>query len=97
MGHLRLGRLPKTRLWREVVELLDTSSHDAEAIGRSVAAADSRLRGLADDASLTYRFLLPTRIARAARSAECAPHRDSCRRGKAADPVEIPKCRLALS
>lgn len=69
MGHLRLGRLPKTRRWREVVELLDSSPADPGAVARAAAlAAEDRLRALARDPSLTYCFWLLTRIAWASRT-----------------------------
>lgn len=69
MGHLRLGRLPKTRRWREVVELLYSSPDDTGAVARATAlAAERRLRALASDPSLTYCFWLLTRIAWASRS-----------------------------
>lgn len=68
MGHLRLGRLPKTRRWREVVELLDAPSADSAAISAAVVrAAERRLRELASDPSLSYGFWLLTRITWAAR------------------------------
>lgn len=68
MGHLRLGRLPKTRRWGEVVELLDSSPGDTAAVaGAVIEAADHRLRALASDPSLTYCFWLLTRITWASR------------------------------
>jgi len=68
MGHLRLGRLPKTRRWQQVVELLDTAPEDTAGIAAAVVlAADSRLRDLASDPSPAYCFWLLTRIAWASR------------------------------
>jgi hypothetical protein len=68
MGHLRLGRLPKTRRWIEVVQLLDTNPEDTTGIAASVVdAADRRLRELSSDPSLGYCFWLLTRIAWASR------------------------------
>jgi hypothetical protein len=68
MGHLRLGRLPKTRRWEEVVGLLDSSPHDVPTIaGAVVDAADRRLSALAADPSLTFCFWLLTRITWASR------------------------------
>lgn len=69
MGHIRLGTLPKTRRWREVVELLDDSPILTGALVAALTdAADNRLRGLASDESLTYAFWLLTRVAFAAQS-----------------------------
>lgn len=69
MGHLRLGRLPKTLRWREVVDFLDASPQDVAGVAAAtVAAAERRLRTLANDPSLSYCFWLLTRIAWASRS-----------------------------
>jgi hypothetical protein len=68
VGHLRLGRLPRTRRWGEVVELLDSSPGDTAAVARAVIeAADDRLRRLSRDPSVAYCFWLLTRITWAAR------------------------------
>lgn len=73
MGHLRLGRLPKTLRWRGVVALLDGPAIEAPAVARATAeAAEERLRGLAADPSLTYCFWLLTRITWASRSDDFA-------------------------
>jgi hypothetical protein len=69
VGHLRLGRLPKTRQWKQVVQLLDDSPEDAALIAASVVnVADHQLRELATDQSLVYCFWLLTRISWASRS-----------------------------
>jgi hypothetical protein len=50
MGHLRLGRLPKTRRWTEVINLLDTGTDDPATLADAVIrAAEHRLRQLAHD------------------------------------------------
>ncbi len=68
MGHIRLGRLPKTRRWREVVGLLETTPEDTAGVAAAtVVAAEHRLRDLRNDPSLTYCFWLLTRIAWASR------------------------------
>ena len=62
------GRLPKTRRWIEVINLLDDPALDPSSLAAAVvSAADSRLRQLASDESLGYSFWLLTRIAWAAR------------------------------
>ena len=69
MGHLRLGRLPKTLRWREVVGLIEADPTDAARItGATVVAAETHLRSLPRDDSLTYAFWLLLRIATASRS-----------------------------
>jgi hypothetical protein len=73
MGHLRLGRLPKTLRWSGVVGLLDGPAVEAPAVARAtVQAAEERLRRLAGDPSLTYCFWLLTRITWASRSGDFA-------------------------
>jgi hypothetical protein len=69
MGHIRLGRLPRTYRWRTVVGLLDDGALDVTAVAAAtVRAAETRLRGLADDQSVSYCFWLLARITQAARS-----------------------------
>jgi len=69
MGHIRLGRLPKTLAWRDVIGLLDTEPDDAASIASAtVRAADARLRKLANDPSLAYSVWLLVRVMTAARS-----------------------------
>jgi hypothetical protein len=68
MGHIRLGRLPTTRRWRDVLELLEASPEDVSAIASATAlAAERRLRELSNDPSLAYCFWILTRIASASR------------------------------
>lgn len=68
MGHHRLGRLPRTLRWRQVVELLDRSPEETGAVAAAaIEAADGRLRQLANDATVTYCVWLLTRITWAAR------------------------------
>ena len=69
MGHLRLGRLPKTRRWSEVVDLLEADPTDAARItSATVVAAEAHLQSLPRNDSLTYAFWLLLRIATAAQS-----------------------------
>src|SRR5712692_3950092 len=42
MGHIRLGRLPKTRKWQEVVGLVDAG---ADTAGIAAATLDASRRG----------------------------------------------------
>ncbi len=73
MGHTRLGRLPKTREWRQVIELLENPSAEASAVARVVArAAAKRLDALEADPSLSLCYWLLTRITWHARFDEFA-------------------------
>lgn len=68
MGHIRVGRLPRTRNWLKVSELLAESPEAAPLIASAtVEAADHQLRELADNHALNYSFWLLARIATAAR------------------------------
>ncbi len=75
MGHIRLGRLPKTLAWRDVIGLLDTEPDDAASIASAtVRAADSRLRKLASDPSLAFSVWLLVRAMTAARRTTSMPN-----------------------
>ncbi len=68
MGHIRLGRLPRTIRWRGVVGLLDHAPDDIPAVARAATtAAQHWLSSLATDSSLTYCFWMLVRLASAAR------------------------------
>src|SRR5438046_2389559 len=69
MGHIRLGRLPRTLRWQGVLQLLDGTPSDVPAVARAtVSAAGARLRAVANDPSVGYCFWLLTRVTLAARS-----------------------------
>ncbi len=54
MGHVRLGRLPLTHRWQQVMDLLTTVPEDSLGIASAVVhAAEGRLRELVGDPSLT--------------------------------------------
>src|SRR5690242_14478318 len=75
MGHLRLGRLPKTRRWNAVMNLLDAEPSDTAGVARAVVnAADNRLSRLGHDEALVYCFWLLTRITWAARGPQFRDH-----------------------
>lgn len=68
MGHVRLGKLPHTHTWRQVVTALDVPGpHGARVAAATARGADARLGRLRDDASLAYCFWLLARMAGAAR------------------------------
>ena len=73
MGHRRLGRLPRSRRWDEVVELLETSPEDVGGIAAAtITAADARLNKFSHDPSLVYCFWLLTRVMSAAKGDDFA-------------------------
>lgn len=68
MGHIRLGRLPTSRSWRQVVGLMNQSV-DVPAISAAVAAAaESELIAARGDPVLGHTLWLLTQLPQAARS-----------------------------
>jgi hypothetical protein len=67
MGHIRLGHLPRTRRWADVIAALGTG--DAAEAGSAIArAADTRLARLGNDPGIAYLYWLLTRLTWHARS-----------------------------
>ena len=59
MGHTRLGRLPQTMRWRQVIGLLNAPTLDEAAVARATTlAAERRLRQLANDPALVHASML---------------------------------------
>jgi hypothetical protein len=64
MGHLRVGRLPKSRKWRAIVADVASFSGDPNAVGHIVGktsfAVTESFRNLQNDSSVgkTFTFLL---------------------------------------
>jgi hypothetical protein len=87
MGHIRVGRLPKTFRWRAVVGMLTAAPEDVPGVARaSMVAAEERLRELARDPSLAHCFWLLTRIAWASRGPDFP--NELARLGLHADPTQ---------
>jgi len=73
MGHVRVGRLPKSRSWRDVTSLLGTMPQDVQSIAAAVLiASDDRLRQVDNDGALAYCFWLLTRLEAASDSSDFA-------------------------
>jgi hypothetical protein len=63
MGHIRMGRLPKTRRWSQVVQLLDSPRSSSSAVAAAVAkAAEDFFYEKKTDPALTYSYWLLTQI-----------------------------------
>lgn len=68
MGHTEIARLPTSRRWAVVVDLLHAPQLNAPSVAGAVThAAERRLQTLSTDPSVTYCFWLLTRLAAAAR------------------------------
>ncbi len=68
MGHIRLGRLPRTRKWSEVVGLVGGGGGTVDVANATLDASLEDLSIAANDPGLVYSFWLLTRIPEAARS-----------------------------
>ena len=69
MGHIRLGRLPKSARWSRVVGLMTEDEGAAQRVAAStVTAAESYLREIARDASLPRAYWLLVRLMSASRA-----------------------------
>jgi hypothetical protein len=70
MGHIRLGRLPRTRTWRQVVDLIDDKDSSAPAIARAtLRASEKGLEQAPNDSALVQSFWLLTQLPLCARAA----------------------------
>jgi hypothetical protein len=68
MGHIRLGRIPKTKPWRNVFEALETESINAVALSRATAAGfEQEVSAIERDKAVNYCFWVLVRLATAAR------------------------------
>ena len=67
MGHIRLGNLPRTRRWQQVVDLLDEGAGTPAIAAATLAAAKRGLEGAARDPALIHSFWLLTQLPLCAR------------------------------
>jgi hypothetical protein len=72
MGHVRLGPLPATRKWNQVVELVAGGAAAGQVATATMAAAERGLKALADDPGVLETLWLLVRIPLAARSSDFA-------------------------
>jgi hypothetical protein len=62
MGHVRLGDLPRTRKWNQVVDLLDSDAPTARVAAATLEASKRGLEDAAKDPALIYTFWLLTQL-----------------------------------
>src|SRR5688500_330902 len=67
MGHLRLGELPRTRKWNDVVELVKSEANVDKVAAAALDAAEKGLQKAADDEGLNRALWLLTQLPLAAR------------------------------
>lgn len=81
MGHTRLGTIPKSRKWIEVVQTLSDIDADQEQVaaasesvdflaGRTLSAAQEYLKSATSDLGLRFTFYLLARVALASRQSD---------------------------
>jgi hypothetical protein len=67
MGHIRLGRLPRTVKWKQVVSLIDSGASTAEIALVALDASRKGLQAASKDPTLIYSVWLLTQIPLAAK------------------------------
>ena len=72
MGHVRLGVLPRSRKWHQVVEDLRLASSVAVVAAAASEAAETSLDNAGSDAAFLHSFWLLTQLPLAARGASFA-------------------------
>jgi hypothetical protein len=70
MGHIRLGTLPKTQKWNQVVNLIAGGEDVGRIAAASADAAEHSLQRASDDEGLAHAFWLLTQIPQAAKQSD---------------------------
>lgn len=78
MGHIRLGSLPRTRKWGQVVGLIGVGAGTAQVANATINAADAGLSFAAKDKGVVETLWLLTQLPLAARSDDFAAALRSC-------------------
>ncbi len=73
MGHIRLGRLYKSRKWNQVIDLLESDGSASQLTSATLSATERELRKLGFDPTIGHIFWLLVRITWAARTGEFLP------------------------
>jgi hypothetical protein len=78
MGHIRLGKLPRTRKWSQVVGLIEGGAGAAQIANATIHAAEAGLAFAAKDGGVVETIWLLTQLPLAARSDEFAEALHNC-------------------
>jgi hypothetical protein len=70
MGHIRLGTLPRTRKWNQVVHLISSGANVEHIAAASADAAERGLEHASNDEGLAHAVWLLTQLPQAARHAD---------------------------
>src|SRR5579872_2920590 len=68
MGHQRLGKLPRTRSWQEVVSLIELGASAAQIATAAIRAAEKGLLTAGNDTGVVHTVWLLTQLPFAARA-----------------------------
>ena len=68
MGHVRLGRLPRSKAWKDVVGLITAGADASQIANATIRAADKAFSFVLNDRGFTEAVWLMTQLAIAARS-----------------------------
>ena len=68
MGHIRLGNLPRTRKWQQVVALIEGGAGTAQIANATITAAEQGIKLAAEDKGLVETIWLLTQLPLAAKS-----------------------------
>ncbi|HEY7312719.1 MAG TPA: hypothetical protein VH643_25365, partial [Gemmataceae bacterium] len=78
MGHIRLGALPRTRKWSQVVGLIEGGAGTAQIANATINAAEKGLRSAAKEDGVVETIWLLTKLPLAARSEDFAQALHDC-------------------
>ncbi|MCC9609377.1 hypothetical protein LOC68_05515 [Blastopirellula sp. JC732] len=70
MGHTRLGALPRTRAWRDVVQLIAAGADTAQVAEATIRAAEKSFSFVQDDCGYNHAVWLLTQLGLAGRSSD---------------------------
>ena len=86
MGHIRLGNLPRTRKWQQVIALLDSGAATDQIAAATLDASKRGLLDAARDPALVYSFWLLTQLPLCARKSDYSAELKKLGISVAADP-----------
>ena len=72
MGHIRLGNLPRTRKWQQVVALIEGGARAPQISNATIIAAEKALELAAKDKGLVETVWLLTKLPLAAKGTDFA-------------------------
>lgn len=77
MGHVRLGLLPRSKAWKEVVGLIAAGADVSQVANATITAAENAFSFVMNDIGYTEAVWLMTQLAIAAKKTDILAHLDS--------------------